>query len=407
MRAIRVIRSGRWSQNPVTTGLRRFTFLLPRPLYDSRDATFAAAWLVLSLVFAGQAAAAEIVLPDNEGRSIRFDLHVEGVDAEWYAALLRAAPHRDEISTVRVDSSPDELHETVRPQCSRLLRPQLMVVPAEQTAENAHTVVHEYGHHLDRSTPSTDMREPNGTPVWWRAHGMERLVRISSVATSYVLGRDRSIAEIFAEDYAQLALDDANYNIGGSLRLTRRFSPRSSSTSASALSPDRTAAGAEAGVDLPPRHSRAEARGWHPLQPAGPGTAGDGDCDRHRREGEAAACETRDPLRRQPGRAPHDRERQDDDLDRPPRPRACRLQGDADEHGHVQADESTPRRSALDSRRLEGGGGGVLDASGGEDVARSLEVRAAGAVRLDRRVGSTGMPSRSPLRRAGGSVAPR
>jgi hypothetical protein len=28
---------------------------------------------------------------------------VEGVDAEWYAALLRAAPHRDEISTVRVD----------------------------------------------------------------------------------------------------------------------------------------------------------------------------------------------------------------------------------------------------------------------------------------------------------------
>ena len=59
--------------------------------------------LFASLVFAGQAGAAEIVLADNEGRSIHFDVHVDGVDAEWYAALLRAAPHRDEISTVRVD----------------------------------------------------------------------------------------------------------------------------------------------------------------------------------------------------------------------------------------------------------------------------------------------------------------
>jgi hypothetical protein len=59
--------------------------------------------LLASVAFAGEAGAAEIVLADNEGRSIRFDVHVDGVDAEWYAALLRAAPHGDEISTVRVD----------------------------------------------------------------------------------------------------------------------------------------------------------------------------------------------------------------------------------------------------------------------------------------------------------------
>ena len=170
--------------------------------------------LVLSLVFAGQAAAAEVILPDNEGRSIRFDLHVEGVDAEWYAALLRAAPHRDEISTVRVDIvSWDELRETCGSNAAGCYARNVMVIPAEQSAENAHTVVHEYGHHLDRSAPVTDVREPNGTPVWWRARGMERLVRISSVATSYVLGWDRSIAEIFAEDYAQLALGDGEYSI--------------------------------------------------------------------------------------------------------------------------------------------------------------------------------------------------
>ena len=42
---------------------------------------------------------------------------------------------------------------------------------------------------------------------------MERLVRVNSVATSYVLGWERSIAEIFAEDYAQLALGDGDFHI--------------------------------------------------------------------------------------------------------------------------------------------------------------------------------------------------
>ena len=185
-------------------------------------------------MFAGQAGAAEIVLADNEGRSIHFDVHVEGVDAEWYAALLRAAPHRDEISTVRVDIvSWDELRATCGSDAAGCYARNVMVIPAEQSDENAHTVVHEYGHHVDRSTPVTDVREPNGTPAWWRARGMERLVRVNSVATSYVLGWERSIAEIFAEDYAQLALGDGTSTSTGSPRPTPPFSPRSSSISAS------------------------------------------------------------------------------------------------------------------------------------------------------------------------------
>ena len=139
MRAIRVIRSGPWSQKPVTTGLRRFTFFLSRPLYDSaRCAVCCCLCSLLSLVFAGQAGAAEVVLPDNEGRSIRFDVHVEGVDAEWYAALLRAAPHRDEISTVRVDIvSWDELRATCGSDAAGCYARNVMVVPAEQSDENA------------------------------------------------------------------------------------------------------------------------------------------------------------------------------------------------------------------------------------------------------------------------------
>src|SRR6186713_296659 len=171
--------------------------------------------VLAALAFSGEAMAAEVLSQDNEGRTIHFDVAVDGVDAEWYAALLRAAPHGNEISTVTIDIvSWDVVHSTCGRDASGCYARNTITVAAEENDDNAHTVVHEYGHHLDRSTPVTGVREPNGTPVWWRARGMERLVRVSSVATSYVLGWERSIAEIFAEDYAQLALGDGDYNIG-------------------------------------------------------------------------------------------------------------------------------------------------------------------------------------------------
>ena len=167
-----------------------------------------------SLAFSCEAMAAEVLAQDDQGRTIRFDVSVEGVDTEWYAALLRAAPHGDEISTVTIDIvSWDVLHSTCGRDASGCYSRNTMVVPAEQSDENAHTVVHEYGHHLDRSTPVGGVGEPNGTPEWWRARGVAQLVRLRSVATSYSLGWDRSIAEIFAEDYAQLALADSNFAI--------------------------------------------------------------------------------------------------------------------------------------------------------------------------------------------------
>ena len=77
----------------------------------------------LSLAFAGEAAAEEVVVADDQGRSIRFDVRADGVDVEWYAALLRAAPHTDEISTVRINLvTPTELGRDMRARCGRLLR---------------------------------------------------------------------------------------------------------------------------------------------------------------------------------------------------------------------------------------------------------------------------------------------
>ncbi len=168
-----------------------------------------------SLAFTGQAMAAEVLSQDNEGRTIHFDIAVDGVNAEWYATLLRAAPHGDEVSAVTIDIvSWDAVHSTCGRDASGCYSRNTIVVPAEESTDNAHTVVHEYGHHLDRSTVVTGVGEPNGTPQWWRARGMGELVRLRSVATTYLLGWDRSIAEIFAEDYAQFVLGDAKFGIG-------------------------------------------------------------------------------------------------------------------------------------------------------------------------------------------------
>ena len=51
------------------------------------------------------------------------------------------------------------------------------------------------------------MKEPNGTPAWWRARGMARLLAEGRVAFDYSLGWEHSIGEIFAEDYLHLHLN--------------------------------------------------------------------------------------------------------------------------------------------------------------------------------------------------------
>lgn len=135
--------------------------------------------LLASLALAGEATAAEVVLADDEGRPIRFDVRVEGVDTEWYAALLRAAPHGDEIATLRIDVvSVDELQSICGRGAGGCYSRDVMVVPAGRDAQVAHTFLHEYGHHVDRSRPVDGVPEPNGAPEWWRARGMAELVRL-------------------------------------------------------------------------------------------------------------------------------------------------------------------------------------------------------------------------------------
>jgi hypothetical protein len=174
---------------------------MARTLVVSMLAVLAAA------VLAGPAAAREVVLRDAEGRAMRFDVRAD-VDLAWYAGLLRRAAHANEIErvTVRIVDW-DELAE----RCGRRAagcygrregNRGVMVVPAGKSADVAHTVIHEYGHHVDWSRRHSNLGEPNGTPLWWRARGMAELVALQSVRDRYQLGWNRSIAEVFAEDYA-------------------------------------------------------------------------------------------------------------------------------------------------------------------------------------------------------------
>ena len=163
--------------------------------------------MLASLTLAGVASAREVVLRDAEGRTIRFDVRADA-DVQWYADLLRKAAHGDEIErvTVRIVDW-DEIATRCASYAAGCYARQsgnrgVMVVPAGRTSDIAHTVVHEYGHHVDASRRHGGLDEPNGTPLWWKARGMAFLVGAQSVRDRYQVGWERSISEVFAEDYA-------------------------------------------------------------------------------------------------------------------------------------------------------------------------------------------------------------
>lgn len=186
---------------------------------------------------------------------MRFDVQAPNADVEWFAGLLRRADHGDEIETVtiRIVDWP-ELRRRCGPGAAGCYDRReggrgLMVVPPDRTRNVARTVVHEYGHHVDASHPHGGRREPNGTRHWWRVRGLGRLVELQSVARSYRIGWSRSIAEIFAEDYAYL-------NLGGPYKIGWLEPPDAAT---------RRAIRADLGLAAPPPPGSAHDPGLKPL----------------------------------------------------------------------------------------------------------------------------------------------
>jgi hypothetical protein len=176
--------------------------------------------VAIALPVAAGANAAVVSERDNQGRSIRFDVRASNVDVDWYANVLRAAAHGDEISAVTVRIVPE-------PQIPRLCGGEeaaacyqrnatggpLIVVAAGKSTLLEETLLHEYGHHLDGYWHVPGVPELNGTEVWWNLRGMSTLLANHQVAFDYSLGWDHSIPEIFAEDYAAIHFGNSRYAI--------------------------------------------------------------------------------------------------------------------------------------------------------------------------------------------------
>ena len=171
--------------------------------------------LALSFAAATRADAAIITDRDAQGRTITFDVRAATADTSWYADVLRATAHGDEISavTIRIVPEPDieALCGDAAAACySGRNGPKIIFIPAGKNLNLESTLIHEYGHHLDTYWRVPGVPELNGTPVWWQARGMASLLSRSRVAFDYSLGWDHSVGEIFAEDYAYIHIGDAD-----------------------------------------------------------------------------------------------------------------------------------------------------------------------------------------------------
>ena len=165
--------------------------------------------VAVSFALARGAEAAIITSQDTQGRTITFDVRAATVDTDWYAAVLRATAHGNEISDVTIRIVPEPQIEALCGDAAAACYtgrsgPKVIIVPAGKSANLEATLIHEYGHHLDTFWQVNGVPELNGTPVWWQARGMASLLSSGRVAFDYRLGWDHSIAEIFAEDYSYI-----------------------------------------------------------------------------------------------------------------------------------------------------------------------------------------------------------
>ncbi len=173
-----------------------------------RGRVLAAVVAAFALAGTTGANAAIITSHDDQGRTITFDVRAATVDTEWYASVLRASAHGNEISNVRIII-------VTEPQVQAFCggadaaacydrSSATIVVPAGKSKLLETVLLHEYGHHLDTFWRVPGVQELNGTPSWWAARGMASLLADRRVAFDYSLGWSHSVGEVFAEDYAYI-----------------------------------------------------------------------------------------------------------------------------------------------------------------------------------------------------------
>jgi len=174
-----------------------------------RGRVLAAFLAAFALAGATGANAAIITSHDDQGRTITLDVRAAAVDTEWYASVLRAAAHGNEISDVTIMIVPEPQIPAFcggqeAAACYSRGAPATIIVAAGKSALLETDLLHEYGHHLDTYWHVSGIPELNGTAIWWAARGMDALLANHQVAFDYSLGWSHSAGEIFAEDYAYI-----------------------------------------------------------------------------------------------------------------------------------------------------------------------------------------------------------
>lgn len=181
-----------------------------RPFVLAVAGLSAGAALVGGLALPVDAGARIVTAEDGQGRPITFDVQANGVNVGEYTSVLRNAVHGNEIRTVTVRIVPrgriaSSCGSSQAVACySGNAQGGTIVVRAAARAQFEHSLLHEYGHHVDAAIRGGSRRELNGTPRWWRARSMGTRLRRGQVAYDYERGWARSIGEIFAEDYVQV-----------------------------------------------------------------------------------------------------------------------------------------------------------------------------------------------------------
>lgn len=166
--------------------------------------------VIVVLAFPAPMSAAIVTKEDVAGRTMTFDVPA-GTNVNAYARVLRGALHGDEIEdvTIRLVSG-NVLSRACGGRyvsCYRSggWRDDAEVLLPRARDDIGQVLLHEYAHHLDDSYGLTSSwRRGPAARRWWAARRIEQRLATGQVSEDYELGWQRSIGEIFAEDYVQL-----------------------------------------------------------------------------------------------------------------------------------------------------------------------------------------------------------
>jgi hypothetical protein len=162
---------------------------------------------------------------DQHGHAITIETDNDAVDLRPFAAILAATYHDDEISRLYVGViSNAGVSATCGAQAvacyfPRRNSPEGLMVVSYQDDDIAHTMFHEYGHHMDNQLYNLDGRagcrfDNDGSRRWFFTRDLEDRI-LERTTCNPDADWSSLLGELYAEDYAQLSAQASGTPISG------------------------------------------------------------------------------------------------------------------------------------------------------------------------------------------------